>query len=349
MPLLDVHSRRWLSRRILWWLLCGAVMVPNVGADTLRIKGGEIVHGKIVQKTATEIVVQFDFGTMSFLPGEIEVLAIDDANPTSHSATSASEPVTVAPPTEPTAIAVPAPIPAPASDIALAPPTKKVSAPEATSLSLRDATKAVAFIAVQREDGSLAGGTGTIINDHGTMLTNHHVVDRAAKILVLLPEDRPRGRSSREPKTYEASVQKSDPYYDIALIDIHAKTPVYFRMASDDTVEVGQRVRAIGNPQGLAISVSEGIVSAVRTNHELAQQYVQLPNTSMSSREFEEITWIQTDAAVNPGNSGGPLLNDKQEIIGINSFIVSSSGGSQGLNFALHVKHLRKFARGHLK
>ncbi len=193
----------------------------------------------------------------------------------------------------------------------------------------------------------MAGGAGTIINDHGTILTNHHVVDQAVKILVLLPDDRPTNRSSKEPKTYEASVRKSDPYYDLALIDIHAKTPAYFRLAPDDTVEVGQRVRAIGNPNGLVISVSEGIVSAVRTNHALGQEYVPLPNTSMSSREFDDITWIQTDAAVNPGNSGGPLLNDAQDVVGINSFIVSSSGGSQGLNFALHVKHLRKFARGY--
>ncbi len=348
MQALGSRSHRVLSLRVLWWLFCSAVVAPGGAADTLRIKGGETVHGKVIKKTVTEVIVQLDFGTMSFLPGEIEVVAVDEASPPSQSGQPPGEPVTATPPAEPAATA--APVPEKDAASAAAPvPAPKVLAPDAISLSLQNATKAVAFIAVQRDDGSISGGTGTIINDHGTMLTNHHVVDHAAKILVLLPEDRPKGHSSKEPKTYEGSVRKSDPYYDLAIVDIHAKTPTYFRLATDDTIEVGQRVRAIGNPQGLTISVSEGIISAVRTNHELSQEYVPLPNTSMSSREFDEITWIQTDAAVNPGNSGGPLLNEKQEVIGINSFIVSSSGGSQGLNFALHVKHLRKFARGSVK
>ena len=69
----------------------------------------------------------------------------------------------------------------------------------------------------------------------------------------------------------------------------------------------------------------------------------------LSNRVIEAATWIQTDASINPGNSGGPLLDDKNQIIGINTWIVSESGGSEGLGFALHVKHVRKFAAGYVK
>ena len=90
------------------------------------------------------------------------------------------------------------------------------------------------------------------------------------------------------------------------------------------------------------------IVSAVRTNRKLGLPYVKIPGEYMNEREFEEMTWIQTDASINPGNSGGPLLNERQEIIGINTFGYTTGGATTGLNFALHVKHARKFAAGYI-
>ena len=124
-------------------------------------------------------------------------------------------------------------------------------------------------------------------------------------------------RSKRE---YEARVIKTDPVYDLAFIDIHAETPDYLRFTNENGVKVGDDVRACGNPSGLEVSFSKGIVSAIRTNKERNVSYNEfLGHISMSEREFDAITWVQTDAAINPGNSGGPLLNDNNQIVGIKS------------------------------
>jgi S1-C subfamily serine protease len=212
-------------------------------------------------------------------------------------------------------------------------------------MELSEAVRAIAFIQVQDAQGKTAAGTGTLINPNGVMLTNHHVVRDAAKITVVLPTE----QTSRfkEPRQYDATVIKTNPYYDLALLDIAAKTPHFLRFAEDAAVEVGREVKAIGNPHGLSVTVSQGIISSVRRNIDLRMTYTPIPGEYVNEREFEEITWIQTDASINPGNSGGPLLDATNRIIGINAWIVTETGGSVGLGFALHVKHVRKFARGY--
>lgn len=224
------------------------------------------------------------------------------------------------------------------------PPPVEISKPVEASkpMTLQQAMKAVTFIKVIRKDGKTAVGSGAVINRQGTMLTNAHVVKDAEKILVTRYEDQP--AQQRSQKEYEARILKQNQYYDLALIDIHAETPEYFRFASADGIHVGNAVRAIGNPLGFQVTVSEGIVSAVRTNKGMRVQYQAMPGESMNERKFESITWIQTDAAINPGNSGGPLLNSDYEVIGINTYGYLDS---EGLKFALHVKHLEEFASGY--
>jgi len=193
-------------------------------------------------------------------------------------------------------------------------------------------------------------GSGTIINAKGTMVTNYHVVAGATRVAVLLPGGDAKIKLDR-PRPYEARVVKTDPCYDLAIVSVPVKTPSYLRFAEDDqAIKPGEEVRAIGNPQGLSISVSRGIISAVRTLKDLGAQNLSIAECShLSERALEATTFIQTDAAVNPGNSGGPLLNTQNEIVGINTFIFTESGGSQGLNFALHVKHVKKFVGSYAK
>ena len=322
-------------------VLCSA----TASADLIRFKDGSTFRGKVVKRTATEAIVQLDFGTMSVAPGDIVGIE-EDAPPEQQ----------VNAPTIPPA-ATPATITAPpathANEKAIEPVGQvpaEANTPEtgATETTLDRAVKAVAFIATLTKEGQLKSGSGVLIGPNGTMVTNYHVVDNAQKIGVLLSGKKRESRF-KDPKAYDASIVKFDERYDLAIVDIHAKTPDYLQFADTDDVRVGDEVRAIGNPQGLTVSVSRGIVSAVRTNKDMYLPYQGIPGDLMSEREFDGMTWIQTDASVNPGNSGGPLLNRDNHIVGINTFIVSKSGGSEGLNFALHVKHVRKFASGYYK
>ena len=323
------RSRFGRSLAILSGLLCFAV---PVAADLIRFKDGSTFRGTIVKKTEREVIVQFDFGTMSFNPEDI--LAVE------------AEPE---PATAPARITLPATSPTPTSQetgsLSKA-PAQPVPADAIPGVTLPLALKAGAFIRMEMNDGSQGTASGTIISPRGTILTNYRVVENAKRIVVTLQEDKE--QRYKEPKEYEAQVIKTNTYYDLALITIHATTPSHLRFADDGAVKVGNEVRAIGNPFGLQATVSRGIISAVRTNRGLEAQYVTVPGDSISEREFEDITWIQTDAAINPGNSGGPLLDDKHEIVGINTFGYQPAG-NVGLNFASHVKLLRKFAAGYYK
>ena len=317
---------------------CGILVSAGVAsADIVRFWEGTQFRGKIVKKTKTEVVVQFDFGQVSFLPQEIQAVEAEPDEPT----LPAVRPVETAAP-------------------AAAPPVGGAGTPRQESVyvvtpaaaqpaaTLPYALRAAAFVYVVKKDGTKGAGSGIVINPHGTIVTNDHVIDGAEHILVMLPY---KGSTSRfkDPKQYDATVLKADRYYDLALIDIQAETPEYLTFAPDNGLAVGEEVTAIGNPLGLAATVSRGIVSAFRTNRGLGIPYQPLPGDYINEREFEEITWIQTDASINPGNSGGPLLNSKYEIVGINTFGFQSAGGSVGLNFALHVTHVRKFAAGAVK
>ena len=155
-------------------------------------------------------------------------------------------------------------------------------------------------------------GSGTIVSADGNILTNNHVIAGADSIWVGLLDGR----------QFNAKVIGADPQTDIAVIKIDANNLPYMRIGNSDSLKVGQLVLAIGSPMSkdLAHTVTQGIVSAKgRSNLDLAT--------------YED--YIQTDAAINPGNSGGPLVNMNGELVGVNSAIVSQSGGFQGIGFAV--------------
>jgi len=156
-----------------------------------------------------------------------------------------------------------------------------------------------------------SAGSGVIINaGKGYILTNHHVVDKADKITVTLKDRR----------TAEAELIGSDPGIDIALLKIDLKNLTDVPLANSDRTKVGDFVIAIGNPFGIGQTVTSGIVSA-------------LDRSTYSRDKYQN--YIQTDAAINQGNSGGALINSKGELIGINAAILSRSGGSNGIGFAV--------------
>ena len=155
-------------------------------------------------------------------------------------------------------------------------------------------------------------GTGMIIDSNGNILTNYHVAGGATKIEVLLADG----------EKYSARLIGGDPKTDLAVIRIDAKKQLpYVTFGDSDKIEVGEWIMAIGHPRGLDQTVTHGIISAKH------RRGITDPS---SYQDF-----IQTDAAINPGNSGGPLLNLKGEVIGVNTVIVSSSGGFEGIGLAI--------------
>lgn len=159
---------------------------------------------------------------------------------------------------------------------------------------------------------SVSGGSGFIISADGEVLTNHHVIDGADTVIVRLPDRR----------EYEAEVIGSDPQSDVALLRIDATGLPTLPLGDSRTLRAGQWVIAIGSPFGfLENTVTAGIVSGTgRQSRMQGQNYV---------------PFIQTDVAINRGNSGGPLLNVDGEVVGINSQIFSNSGGFMGVSFAI--------------
>ncbi|MBI3996673.1 MAG: trypsin-like peptidase domain-containing protein [Candidatus Omnitrophica bacterium] len=325
-------------------LLC--VWAMPVSASRIRLKDGTTLPGTIVTQDAREVVVQFEFGTMSFAPGEVRVIEDAPQPPETPVTTPETTPPPDTAPPEPANLP-PSPSSAPLTDDTAAKSRAASSVAAAPEVTLAQAIKGVATIKLVTADGGQGAASGIIINPHGIILTNYHVVNGMKTITVVLAEERvSRFKEARE---YSATVLKTSPYYDMALIAIHASTPDYLHLASEKGLKVGDEVKAIGNPFGLSVTVSQGIVSAIRTNFQMHVPYVAVPGESMSEREFEDMTWIQTDASINPGNSGGPLLNAANEVIGMNTFGMAPQGVTVGLNFALHVKHLRRFAAGRYK
>ncbi|AZV45759.1 serine protease [Nautilia sp. PV-1] len=162
----------------------------------------------------------------------------------------------------------------------------------------------------EKEQKEYALGSGVIVTKNGYIVTNNHVVAGATKIIVKLHDGR----------KYTAKLIGTDPKTDIAIIKINAKNLKPITIADSSKVKVGDIVLAIGNPFGLGESVTHGIVSA-------------LNRTSIGLNDYEN--FIQTDAAINPGNSGGALVDLKGRLIGINSAIISRSGGNNGIGFAI--------------
>jgi S1-C subfamily serine protease len=156
-------------------------------------------------------------------------------------------------------------------------------------------------------------GSGFVIDKDGHILTNYHVVADARQVEVTL----------HNRKKYKATVVGTDPPHDLAVIQIKAPDLVPAVLGDSHNLQVGQKVYAIGNPFGLAGTMTRGIVSSIRPVRE--------PNGATIDEA------IQTDAAINPGNSGGPLMNWHGEVIGINTMILSSVGQNAGIGFAIPI------------
>lgn len=162
-----------------------------------------------------------------------------------------------------------------------------------------------------RPQVQMALGSGVIVHADGTILTNHHVVDGADQIKVELPNHR----------IFDAKVVGSDPPSDLAVLKIDAKDLPVLALGDSDKVRVGDIALAIGNPLGIGQTVTAGIIGA-------KSRY-----TGLSDGSFED--FLQTDAPINQGNSGGALIDSTGELIGINSQILSTSGGNIGIGFAI--------------
>jgi serine protease Do len=165
-----------------------------------------------------------------------------------------------------------------------------------------------------------ASGSGVIISDDGYIVTNNHVVQDATSIEVTLNDKR----------TYDAKVIGSDEGTDLALIKIDEKDLPYLEYGNSDSVKVGEWVLAVGNPFNLTSTVTAGIISAKARNLNILGK-----NSSIES-------FLQTDAAVNPGNSGGALVNTDGKLIGINAAIASNTGSYLGYSFAIPVNIVKK-------
>lgn len=154
-------------------------------------------------------------------------------------------------------------------------------------------------------------GSGVIVSEDGYIVTNNHVIANADKIIINLPGER---------KEYEAKLVGADPRSDLAVIKIEAQGLKAIFFADSSLIKEGDVVFAIGNPFGVGESISHGIVSA-------------LNKAGLGVNEYEN--FIQTDAPINPGNSGGALIDSRGALVGINTMIISSGGGNNGIGFAI--------------
>jgi serine protease Do len=154
-------------------------------------------------------------------------------------------------------------------------------------------------------------GSGVVVTEDGYILTNNHVVDGADEVMVMLEKDR---------KEYIAKIVGRDPKTDLAVLKIEARSLPYATFADSDKTEVGDVVLAIGNPFGIGQTVTSGIISAKGRG-------------GMGIEAYED--FLQTDAAINPGNSGGALIDAEGRVVGINTAILSRTGGNHGVGFAV--------------
>ncbi|HUM45992.1 MAG TPA: Do family serine endopeptidase [Chitinophagales bacterium] len=185
------------------------------------------------------------------------------------------------------------------------------------------------FAPFGQQQPSESSGSGVIISDDGYIVTNNHVVDDGETIEVILADK----------QSYEAKVIGTDPSTDLALLKIDEKNLPFITFGNSDSVEVGEWVLAVGNPFNLESTVTAGIVSAKGRNINL-----------LRTRDTSAVeSFIQTDAAVNPGNSGGALVNTNGELIGINSAIATPTGTFAGYSFAVPVNIVSKVVNDLMK
>ncbi len=176
---------------------------------------------------------------------------------------------------------------------------------------------------------SMGSGSGAIISDDGYIVTNNHVIDGADDITVSLSDK----------KTYKARLIAADPSSDLAVIKIEAKGLPFLLYGNSDDLKIGQWVLAVGYPLNLDATVTAGIVSAKSRALDINKRQSKVPIES----------FIQTDAAVNPGNSGGPLINTAGQMVGINSAIASPTGSYAGYSFTIPVNLVKKIVADLMK
>lgn len=164
-------------------------------------------------------------------------------------------------------------------------------------------------------------GSGVIISKDGYIVTNNHVIKNADEITVTLPNSE---------KEYKAKVIGKDPLTDLAVIKIDAKELKPIKIGDSSQLKIGDIVFAIGNPFGIGETVTQGIVSALNRNN-------------MGINTYEN--FIQTDAAINPGNSGGALVDSRGALVGINSAIITRSGGNNGIGFAIPANMMKEVVK----
>lgn len=175
-----------------------------------------------------------------------------------------------------------------------------------------------------RESEPVLGfGSGVIISDDGYIVTNNHVIEGSDQIFVALNDKR----------EFKAKLIGADPSTDLALLKVEASELQYIPWGNSDDLDVGEWVLAVGNPFNLTSTVTAGIVSAKGKNIGIIRD------------EYRMESFIQTDAAVNRGNSGGALVNIKGELVGINTAIISPSGGYAGISFAVPVSIVQKIVK----
>jgi Do/DeqQ family serine protease len=166
----------------------------------------------------------------------------------------------------------------------------------------------------------IATGSGVIISEDGFIVTNNHVINNADRVQVVLNDNR----------EYDAEVIGKDPNTDIALLKVEAKNLPFIYYGNSDDLKVGEWVLAVGNPFSLTSTVTAGIVSAKGRS------------INILNEKFAIESFIQTDAAVNPGNSGGALVNVDGDLVGINTAIASNTGSYTGYSFAVPVNIVKK-------
>jgi Do/DeqQ family serine protease len=177
----------------------------------------------------------------------------------------------------------------------------------------------------QRQPNQIEGsGSGVIISQDGYIVTNNHVVRNSHKIEIVLNDKR----------SYSAEVIGADPTTDLALLKIKEDNLPFLNYGNSDIVKIGEWVLALGNPFNLNSTVTAGIISAKGRNINI------LENNHNGISPIE--SFLQTDAVVNPGNSGGALVNTSGELVGINTAIASNNGSYQGYSFAIPVNIVRK-------
>lgn len=178
-----------------------------------------------------------------------------------------------------------------------------------------------------------ASGSGVIISDDGYIVTNNHVVSGADEIMVTLTNK----------KTYKATVVGTDANTDLAVIKVDATNLPYLIYGNSDDVKLGQWVLAVGYPLNLDVTVTAGIVSAKARNIGI------INSNNNAEAKYPVESFIQTDAAVNPGNSGGALINLNGEVIGINSAIASQTGSYIGYSYAIPINLTKKIVSDIIK